>query len=77
MVPRLLALAATLALSVPAAAHPGHGDPSLGNGWVHLLAEPRHALALMAAIALCAAIFGVEKRRRAALRAALREARIR
>jgi hydrogenase/urease accessory protein HupE len=73
---RLLAAAALLGVALPAAAHPGHGDPGQG-GWLHLLAEPRHAVALMAAIALCAAIGLLGQRRRASLRAALREARSR
>jgi hypothetical protein len=71
---RLFAIAAPFVLALPAAAHPGHGDPTVG-GWLHLLAEPRHALVLMAAIALATALGVLGRRRRAALRAALREAR--
>jgi hypothetical protein len=70
---RLLA-AASLLVAMPAGAHPGHGDPGL-DGWLHLLAEPLHAVSIMAAIALCTAIALLGRRRRAALRAALREAR--
>ena len=73
---RLFAIGALFVFALPAAADPGHGDSTVG-GWLHLLSEPRHALALMAAIALCTAIGMIGQRRRAALRAALREARSR
>jgi hypothetical protein len=66
---RLLALAALLVVALPAAAHPGHGDPTVG-GWLHLLSEPRHVIALMGAIVLCTAIGVLGQRRRAALREA-------
>jgi hypothetical protein len=75
MVSRLLALAVSLATALSASADPGHGDPTLADGWLHYLAEPRHAIAFMGAIALCLAIASIGARRRAALRAALREAR--
>jgi hypothetical protein len=71
---RLLVAAALLGAALPSAAHPGHGDPAF-DGWLHLLSEPRHAVALMAGIALCTAIALLGQRRRASLRAALREAR--
>ena len=70
---RFFTAAALLVTALPAAAHPGHGDPGL-DGWLHLVSEPRHAVALMAAIALCTAIALLGQRRRASLRAALREA---
>jgi hypothetical protein len=75
MTPRLLAIATALWLALPASADPGHGDAALGDGWVHYFSEPRHVAALMGAIVLCAAIAMIGSRRRAALRAALREAR--
>jgi hypothetical protein len=77
MTPRLLAIAAAFWLALPASADPGHGDPTLGAGWLHYLSEPRHAIALMGAIVLCASIAMLGGRRRAALRAALREERLR
>jgi hypothetical protein len=73
---RLFTAAVLFGVALPAAAHPGHGDPGL-DGWLHLLSEPRHAVALMAAIALCTAIALLGQRRRAQRTAALREARSR
>jgi hydrogenase/urease accessory protein HupE len=69
-----LAIAAALCAALPAAAHPGHGDGSLGSGVLHYLSEPSHTVALMAAIAVCVAIGLLGARRRTALRVALRDA---
>jgi hypothetical protein len=77
MTPRLLAIAAALWLALPASADPGHGDPTFADGWIHYLSEPRHAVALMGAVVLCISIATLGARRRAALRAALREERLR
>jgi hypothetical protein len=59
---RALATAAALAVPGLAAAHPGHGlDPS-GPGagsWLHVVAEPEHALPLLGALCAVAFVWGL------------------
>jgi hypothetical protein len=65
------ALATAAALAVPglATAHPGHGlDPS-GPGagsWLHVVAEPEHALPLIVALCVAALVWGLRAARRRA-----------
>jgi len=61
---RTLAAAAALAVPSLAAAHPGHGlDPS-GTSWLHVVAEPEHALPLFAALCVVALVWGLRALRR-------------
>lgn len=46
---RLFLFAAAASAASPAAAHPGHGDPSMG-GWLHYLSEPQHFFVLAAVL---------------------------
>ncbi len=59
-----LATAAALAIPALASAHPGHGlDPS-GSSWLHLVAEPGHALPLIGALCVAALVWGLRALRR-------------
>jgi hypothetical protein len=59
-----LATAAALAVPALAAAHPGHGlDPS-ASSWLHVVAEPEHALPLIGALCAAALVWGLRALRR-------------
>ena len=59
------ALTATaLAFPALASAHPGHGADPSGVSLLHVLGEPEHALPLLAAILVAAALRGLGARSR-------------
>lgn len=62
------ALATMAALVVPALAiaHPGHGLDPNSSSWLHVVAEPEHALPLMAALCVVALAWGLRVVRRRA-----------
>jgi hypothetical protein len=68
--PRLPFAALAALASSPAAAHPGHGDPSFAGSWLHYLLEPEHAVVLVLALAGCALAVAARRARRGSGRVA-------
>ncbi|MGH0030792.1 MAG: hypothetical protein ACQGVC_13435 [Myxococcota bacterium] len=62
---RLLATALPFTVAGGAAAHPGHGETGAGTSLAHHLAEPEHALFVLALLATLALGAGVYRRLRA------------
>ncbi len=61
---RVLVLLVLLAAG-PVWAHPGHGATGAGQGWLHHLLEPIHALPLLALLLALAVALGSFRRARA------------